>query len=368
MRARAGPFRRARTGCPRGARGASAVEAQADAPVQLREDADALVARLAKDEALEASDRESRTKLARIAAELYEAAADRYGRHYSCVNAATLWLIAGDRDRARDLAARARLLAAEAGDDEYWRCATEAEASLVLEDVAAAQVALARAAAVSPADQGARATTRRQLRIVCAEVGIADDILSVLAPPSVVHYCGRMAPADWDQVRGEVDAYAAEHTVGYAYGSLACGADIVIAETLLERDVELHVLLPFTADEFEAVSVAPAGEDWAARFHAVLDAAASVSLTTDSAYRGDDALFGYASNIAMGRAINRAAFLDAEVGQIAVWDGVPARHPVGTAREIATWEATGRRSHVIRVDSSPKWVAAPVVAHRVRGA
>ena len=59
---------------------------------QLREDADALIARLAKDDALEAEGA-ARVRGARKAAELYERVADRYNRSYSCVNAASLWLI-----------------------------------------------------------------------------------------------------------------------------------------------------------------------------------------------------------------------------------------------------------------------------------
>src|SRR5690349_16953203 len=72
---------------------------------RLREDADALVARLAKDRAL-ACDGPERTALARRAAQLYEAVANQYNRSYSCVNAASLWLIAGDDARARRLASR----------------------------------------------------------------------------------------------------------------------------------------------------------------------------------------------------------------------------------------------------------------------
>src|SRR2546430_17298943 len=72
-------------------------------PLWLREDAEALVGRLAKDRALTSTGPE-RTPRLREAAELYEAVATRYGRFFSCINAAPPRLPAGDPERARVLA------------------------------------------------------------------------------------------------------------------------------------------------------------------------------------------------------------------------------------------------------------------------
>ena len=94
--------------------------------------------------------------------------------------------------------------------------------------------------------------------------------------------------------------------VGFGYGSLAAGADILFAEQLLERGASLHVVLPFDCAEFVEVSVRPAGEGWVARFRACLDRAASVHYATEDRYLGDDHLFGYCSQVAMGLALLRA--------------------------------------------------------------
>jgi adenylate cyclase len=338
------------------------VKASTSASARLREDADALVARLAKDDALAAHGEERRTR-ARAAAELYEAVADRYQRHYSCVNAASLWLIGGDEQRARALATRARVLAAEQllhdeEDDTYWRLATDAEAALVLGDLDAARASLARAAEVAPDDHGARATTRRQLLIVGELVGAPADLADPLRAPTVLHYCGHMLDGpdavlvgadDGRDVAVAVKSFLDDVRVGFAFGSLACGADIVVAEQLLDRDVELAVVLPFAIDEFETTSVARGGVDWVTRFHRCLERAASVTLASDSGFAGDDELFGYGASIAMGHALNRAAFLGADAVQLAIWDGEPAQDAAaGTAHDIAVWERSGLRSHVIR--------------------
>ena len=50
------------------------------------------------------------------------------------------------------------------------------------------------------------------------------------------------------------------------------------------------------------------------------------------------------SELAMGLALLRARYLDAEVRQLAVWDGGPPLGDAGTAIDIATWRRSGDRS------------------------
>jgi hypothetical protein len=337
------------------------VEQAGDVTDRLSEDIDALDARIAKDRAL-ASEGAARTDRLREAADRYEAVADRYGRYYACINAATLRLLAGDIEEAHALARRVRtLLQAEPPpeDDEYWRAATAAEAALVLGEPDVARAALERAVAVAEDDTAARAASRRQLALVCAATGIDPEILDALGLPTVVHYCGHVSGAngtagrlpgdDEARVASEVGSILDARDAGIAYGSLASGSDIIVAEAVLAAGGELHVVLPFAADEFEAVSVRPAGDQWVLRFRACLAQARSVIQACDSAYLGDDTLFEYASHTAMGHARNRAAALGTDAVQIAVWDGLPARGPGGTADDVAVWERAGGSTHVVRV-------------------
>jgi hypothetical protein len=99
-------------------------------PAQLLEDIAALRARISKDHALATLTPER----AATAAEAYEAVFERFHRSYSCINAATLWLLAGDAARSRLLAeqtlAITRAETPGATVDAYWRAVTEGEASL----------------------------------------------------------------------------------------------------------------------------------------------------------------------------------------------------------------------------------------------
>jgi class 3 adenylate cyclase len=173
----------------------------------------------------------------------------------------------------------------------------------------------------------------------------------------VLHYCGHRIEPDGATTRfpaevehavaTQVDEFLASRPIAFGYGSLASGADILVAESLLRHDAGLHVVLPCAADEFDRVSVAPAGDQWSARFRHCLEGAASVVFASDSAYVPGDVLFGYAARIAMGHALNRAVLLDAPVEQLAVWNGAETGAAAGTAHDVELWRATGHASHVI---------------------
>lgn len=320
------------------------------------EDVLALEARIAKDVALAATGAERR-QLALRSAALYAKASGATGGYYTAINAATLMLVGGDVKASRTLARTALERLPGASDDGYFVAATEAEARLLLGEDDEAREALERAAELHGGDYGAVSTTRRQLRLVCQLSGIDPKVLSVLAGPRVLHYCGHRISAyglgpfraeDEDSVaaaiRGELDRRPA----AYAYGSLANGADILAAEALLESGAELHVVLPFAEDEFVETSVADAGSgDWTARYRRCRAAAAQVTYATHDAFLDDDVLYRYGSELAMGLALLRARFLDGEALQLAVWDGRPARGRAGTAIDVATWRARGGASTIV---------------------
>jgi Adenylate and Guanylate cyclase catalytic domain len=322
------------------------------------EDVSALQARIAKDAAL-ACEADERLRRARSAAELYNSIFARTGGYYPAINAATLWLIAGDGARARRLAARVLDVLRSADDRSYWAAATEAEARLLRGEVEPTQAALERAARMHGGDFAALATTRRQLRAICEVEGIDPEILAPLSGPGVVHYCGhrigvgerpRFAPEAEAVVARRIRRVVERHAPGYAYGSLASGADILWAEALLAAGAELHVVLPFAREEFVEESVVPAGTGWVERFDRCLASTASVRFATDDAYRGDEVLFRYGSELAMGLALLRGGYLDADVHQLAVWDRGPAHGAAGTAIDVATWLRGGRRATLVQPD------------------
>jgi class 3 adenylate cyclase len=322
------------------------------------EDVAALGARIAKDGAL-ASTGAERPRRAAQAAELYAAIYARTAGYYPGVNAATLWLIAGQAERAHQLAREVLDRLAELSEESYYAAATAAEAHLLLGEVEDTRRALEQASRLHGGDLGALSTTRRQLRTVCLTLGVDPELLAPLIGPSVVHFCGHRVTGDSGgafpaaaeaQVADTISKLVRGDPPGFSYGSLASGADIMWAEALLDAGSELHVVLPFALAEFIGVSVAPAGEAWVQRLHRCLDRATAVDYATEDAFLGDDVLFSYAGEFAMGLALLRARYLDTDVRQLAVWNGAPGEGVAGTAVDVARWRRTGRSVTVVSPD------------------
>jgi hypothetical protein len=321
------------------------------------EDIAALRARIAKDVALATADGEQRRHQAARAADAYADVFAGTGGYYPAINAATLSLVSGEPERAHELAHRVLDLLAESGERSYYALATAAEAYLLLGHLPAARAALETAAGLHDGDFGAVSTTRRQLRLVCELSGIDPGVLSALTGPAVVHFCGhriaaageagRFPAAAEDKVTARIRVEVDRHPATYAYGALASGGDILWAEALLASGAELHVVLPFARDEFRETSVRSAGEGWVERFERCLAAATEVSYATEDAYLGDDVLYRYGSELAMGLALLRARYLEADVRQLALWDRGPPMGAASTAIDVATWRARGLATTIV---------------------
>jgi adenylate cyclase len=338
----------------------------ASTTVRLAEDIAALLPRLDKDLALTSNGDEA-TGWARRSAEGYESAYLRLSSPYLGTNAATLWYLAGDHQRGMDLA-ESVLESGIEDDGSYWSAVTEAECALLLGRTDQASGALERAGAAADSDHAARATTLRQLRLVCRMKEIHESILEPVKNPAVVHYTGhRISSAVGGRFPADEEARVAEELrnqfislgVGIGFGSLAAGADILAAEALLDLGAELQVVLPFERDEFVRVSVAPAGEDWVDRFERCLAAASRVTTAIRGEYLDDPVLFDFCARIAMGDALVRAGVLEADAVQVAVWDGDHRGGDAGTEVDVARWRATGNPHIVIPVG---KGGAAPLTA------
>lgn len=318
-----------------------------------------LLARLAKDEAL-ALDGAARGPALRRAAAAYRDAYRRYPAAYPAINAATLYLLAGDPVAARHHALVARShLTAMPGPPDFWGLATLAEAALLLDEPDAAVQAIAAAVARPEGNLGDLASSRRQLHLVVAAKGLDPALLAALAAPGIAHFTGhRLTPpgrsgrfpaAAEAQVARAIAAAVARHRIQIGYGALASGGDMLFAEAILAAGGEVHGVLPFATEDFIAVSVADAGPDWVARFRRLLGhPRLRLSHATDDPHLGDDDSFAYAARYAMGLAVQRAAMLDGEAVQLALWDGHAADGPAGTGADVACWrDRLGRPTVII---------------------
>lgn len=293
------------------------------------------------------------------AAQGYEKAFDALGATYPGVNAAATWAMSGDSVRATALAKKVRAIAetaiADIDVDEagYWPRATLAECRLLEGDIADAAAAFAAAVVSVDAAPGKIATTRKQLRRLSATLPIDADWIDKTAPQRpVLFFCGPLATSDERtatiKLKDEISEFLDGERPLAAIGALAAGADIVIAEALIEAGTPLHVHLPLAPTEFLAKSVEPAGKDWRERFIACVEAAQTVEWTRR--LPASRAAYRLAAHVAMGRAIRQADDLAAEaIGFFAVQRG---RNPADSIslENAEIWKRLGRRLVIVEDD------------------
>lgn len=319
----------------------------------------AIRARLLKDAALQETGA-ARGRMLAEAAEAYRAADALRPQPYTRINEATMRLLAGDRAGART---RAQALLAWMGTAEtlaetpYYIHATRAEACLLCDDPAGAQRELALAAAADPDGWADRASTLRQLSLILAETGGDAAWLDAFRPPATLNYAGHLGVSveAGEGLRAEVAAWIAARGIGFGHGALAAGADIVIAEALLECGAELHVVLPVAVGSFVDQSVAAYGAPWRARFEACLDAAQSLHCATALSGAYEPLATQLAADVAMGASVLQARQLQTEAWQLLVIDDAPAPFGagIGTRGIGQRWRDAARRHCLVVPRTAP---------------
>lgn len=325
-------------------------------------------ARLLKETALRARGAKRNAALV-AAADAFAAAAALNPQPWLWIEEAVMRRLAGDGETAERLA-HGVLAALAAGRDwaetPYFIAAVQAQAHLVCHEVEAARAALAMACAADPDGWADRAATLRQMALVLAAMAADAAWLDAFRPPRSLNFAGHLgvSAAAGDALRGTVGDWLAAEGIGFGFGALAAGADIVVAEALLARGAELHVVLPIGVEAFIAQSVAPFDHAWLPRFRACLEAAQSVRCLT--ALRGayEPLATRLAADVAMGAAVLNARMLASGAAQLLITDGAAGRFGAGlsTAYLGERWRDAGPQ-HCIAVPRD-----APVVASGARSA
>jgi len=130
-------------------------------------------------------------------------------------------------------------------------------------------------------------------------------------------------------------------TVGLAGG--ASGGDLLFHECCRELGIATRVLLALPPDEFESVSVAPAGPEWVNRFHTLLERsgdALHVMQKDDGQLEGTSDNIWQRANLWM---IEEADRLAPERALLALWDGKVGDGPGGTEHFLQVARGFGIR-------------------------
>ncbi len=326
------------------------------------------LARTHKDLALSATDTVSREQHLVAAFEIYQQAyRDAVSRdlvdeaYYTGINAATIELLRHHVERARGIAKDVERLCRKAlahssgkAADEYWPRATLAEAALIGGDLDAAQERYAEAASLAGTNYGDLSSTKHQARILLDHLNIDPSWLDqAIRIPPVLVFTGHMIDAPGraerrfpqeaaDEVRGRIRRYVQELGPAAAYGSAACGADILCLECVRELGGEIHIVLPFPAEQFRAESVNVCSQgDWGDRFDRLLEAAEEVLVVSEKPPPSGVTTFQYANLVITGLARLRSQTLDTKLHGLAIWDGTAGGDVGGTSSVVDMWHRYG---------------------------
>ncbi|WP_338468468.1 hypothetical protein RXV95_07930 [Novosphingobium sp. ZN18A2] len=288
------------------------------------------------------------------AARYYAAADELRPQPYTRINTATLAMLSGDEDLGCTIARELiDWMDRDTGIAEtpYYLSATRAEALILCDDVDGAKEAMRHALAHDPDGWDEHAVTIRQLSLVLSSKGKPADWLDALRPPRSLHYAGHLGvAADSPDLEARIDRFIDSERIGFGFGALAAGSDILVAERLLAAGAELHVVLPNRIEDFINASVAPYAQEWRNRFDSCLNAAASVRTMTRFSDGFQPLATRLASDTAKGSALRHAARLESEAVQLVIVDEGPGEYGSGleTRRSGEIWRRTGARQHIMR--------------------
>jgi class 3 adenylate cyclase/tetratricopeptide (TPR) repeat protein len=286
--------------------------------------------------------------------------------YYPGINAASIALLKGNRDAATNLAKQVIEICQaqpENDRDTYWNKATVAEALAVLDKREEAGRAYRGAVSSGKPKLRDLASTRKQARLLSRHLhGRADIYDECLPLPKVVVFSGHMIDAAgrnpprfpaWQEqsVTAAIHRELDNINAGIGFAGAACGSDILFLEAMLERGATIHVVLPWSREEFVKTSVAFAEHDWLERFNCALDRAASVRVLGELYMPGSALGFEYCNLTMNGLARIYAQSLDLELMPIAVWDGLPGA-PGGTGSFVRYWRGQHVPMRIVPVRST----------------
>ncbi|HKJ76398.1 MAG TPA: hypothetical protein VKA64_04265, partial [Gammaproteobacteria bacterium] len=295
---------------------------------------------------------EGRRNALQEARRLYRKLYETTGHALDAVEAAALSLQLGDREAALRLSEAIR-----DNPDPLAR----GQARLILGDGEQARSAFEEARHTWGRDYRPVVAALKSVQaLAAAGVDIPEAVTSLLRPPSVVIFGGQpLDPADSDEpvlppaklpaLKEAIEDKLQVLDARIGYSSLACGADLLFVEALLERGGEAHIILPCTLEDFVEARVAYAGPEWVERFERALSRAATVTYATRERYLGHAILLRYANTITTGIGWLRAELLRTEPELLVAWDYRVSNQP-GSASDFMDHWPDIARLHLIDLD------------------
>jgi tetratricopeptide (TPR) repeat protein len=276
--------------------------------------------------------------------------------YYTGINAATMSVIAGRAMQGRELA---NAVIALIGDQSlgFWELATLGESYLLIKNRERSIEYYIKARQLAGNDWGKVISVHNQLWLLNHYLPVPKDVLKIFAPPEVVAFAGHMVDAPdrktprfpamiENKVKESIKAAIRTIHASIGYCSLASGADILFAESMLEEGGEVHVLMPFSKEDFVNTSLRFAGEQWVTRFEQLI-ARFPVNFVTKEGYGGNDDLFALLGKVIFGSAVLRSQTYHQEPYLLTVLSEFDLKQREGGTRDtIQMWPYPQRHINI----------------------
>ncbi len=293
------------------------------------------------------------------ALEAYHDAYEFSGGSFPGINAATLFQLADAKEKSREIAVK--IITSNAADqDEFWQLATLAEAHLLLEEFDSARHYYQQVVEMAGDNYGLLASVKKHLPLICKKMSVPKDIQELLSGPAIGVFSGHMFdtadrqsarfPIELkDQVAAEIGEFIDSNQIKIGYASGACGGDLIFCREILNRGLELNVVLPFASEEFRRTSVAINGVDESMEYWDILKHATSVSIATDESHLNNPCLYTHAADLIEGYAQLRAKQCDGHLKVVAAIDPYTSGESGGSLERAVIWLEEGKDVHIIDI-------------------
>ena len=266
--------------------------------------------------------------------------------YYTGINAAAMTAMAGQASRSRELATEVIALIESNAANDFWKLATLGEAYILTKNRAKSTEYFVEARKLAANDWGKVTSVYNQLWLLNNFIPVSGEVMKMFNPPMVMAFIGHMIdhpnrstprfPAAIEsQIKNSIlnSLRASNARIGYC--SLACGGDILFAESMEELGGEVNIFLPFSEVDFIEQSVAFAGEEWINRYNRLIKKFPVTCITKES-YAGLDDLFSFQNKVICGSAILRSASHHADPTLLTVLSGVDLKRKQGGTRDTVT--------------------------------
>jgi hypothetical protein len=149
-----------------------------------------------------------------------------------------------------------------------------------------------------------------------------------------------------NQVRNAIVASINTLNAKIGFCSLACGSDLLFAESMAAAGGELNIWLPFAKEDFVEASVRFAGGDWVERFDRIVSRF-PVNYITHEPYLGKDDLFSFQNRVIFGSAIIRGTMSHTEPTLVTVLSETDLKRQEGGTRDtLSLWPFPSRHINI----------------------